>query len=166
MEHVVFYPALDGAAFVRTASLDEAVAVVEHLRNQEGVTEVSVHALTEVPLAFRPYYRVELAGAPAVAAPAPVSEPVPVEEPAAADAAVETAPVEAALVEAALVEAAPVEAAADPVEAAPGEVPPARAEVDGDGSVPLLAPDVLPSDAAGAAGRRGTRGLGLFASQR
>ncbi len=61
MEHVVFFPAPDGSpAFRRIASLEEAVRLVEHLRNVEGVSSVSVHALTEVPLAFRAYYRVEV----------------------------------------------------------------------------------------------------------
>ena len=61
MEHVVFFPTPDGgAAFRRFAVLDEAVRFVEHLRNVEGVSEVSLHALTEVPLAFRAYYKVEV----------------------------------------------------------------------------------------------------------
>src|SRR3954453_18853009 len=60
MEHVVFYPGPDGTpAFRRCSSLEEAVGFVEHLRNAEGVAEVSVHLLTPVPVAFRPYYRVE-----------------------------------------------------------------------------------------------------------
>lgn len=99
MEHVVFFPAPDGTpAFRRLASLEEAVRLVEHLRNVEGVSSVSVHALTEVPLSFRAYYRVEVPSAvaaelpevdvPAQAeAPALAPEPVPalalVEEPAA-----------------------------------------------------------------------------------
>src|SRR5213592_4086554 len=54
MEHVVFFPAHDGSpAFRRVASLEDAVRLVEHLRNSEGVDHVSVHALTEVPLSFR-----------------------------------------------------------------------------------------------------------------
>lgn len=61
MEHVVFFPAHDGTpAFRRVASLPDAVRLVEHLRNVENVNEVSVHSLTEVPLAFKPWYRVEL----------------------------------------------------------------------------------------------------------
>lgn len=86
MEHVVFYPALDGApAFRRFASLDEAVRFVEHLRNAEGVSEVSVHTLSPVPLAFRAYYKVEVPAEPApvvdVPAPSePVFEAVPVAE--------------------------------------------------------------------------------------
>jgi hypothetical protein len=63
MEHVVFFPAHDGSpAFRRLASLEEAVRLVEHLRNAEGVDNVTVHALTEVPLAFKAYYRVEMPG--------------------------------------------------------------------------------------------------------
>lgn len=65
MEHVVFFPASDGSpAFRRLPSVEEAVRLVEHLRNVEGVDRVSVHALTEVPLAFRAYYRVELPAPP------------------------------------------------------------------------------------------------------
>ena len=63
MEHVVFFPAPDGSAgFRRVPTLEEAVRLVEHLRNVEGINEVSCHALTEVPLAFRTYYRVEVPG--------------------------------------------------------------------------------------------------------
>jgi hypothetical protein len=85
MEHVVFFPAHDGSpAFRRVAGLEEAVRLVEHLRNVENVSEVSVHALSEVPLAFKPYYRVEVPAdlaepvAPALAEQAPVEPVVPV----------------------------------------------------------------------------------------
>lgn len=61
MEHVVFFPAHDGSpAFRRVGNLQDAVRLVEHLRNVENVSEVSVHTLTEVPLAFKPYYKVEV----------------------------------------------------------------------------------------------------------
>ena len=61
MDHVVFHPGPDGApGFHRFSSLDEAVQYVEHLRNAEGVVDVSVHALMPVPLAFRAYYKVEV----------------------------------------------------------------------------------------------------------
>jgi hypothetical protein len=64
MEHVVFSAAQDGAGeeFRRVASLEEAVRVVEHLRNDLGITDPSVFALTPVPVAFRTYYRVEVPG--------------------------------------------------------------------------------------------------------
>lgn len=81
MEHVVFFPSSDGtAAFRRLPSLEEAVRLVEHLRNVEGVESVSLHALTEVPLAFRAYYRVEVPQvweAPAPVVEAPPSRPSP-----------------------------------------------------------------------------------------
>ncbi|MDQ1747234.1 MAG: hypothetical protein QOD07_1497 [Frankiaceae bacterium] len=114
MEHVVFYPALDGTpAFRRFASLDDAVRFVEHLRNAEGVSEVSVHTLSPVPLAFRAYYKVEVPqDAPAAEVPAP-SEPVfdvpaPAEAPA-AEVAPEPEPVmaEAVMAEVGVVAPAP-----------------------------------------------------------
>src|SRR3954468_14345113 len=94
MEHVVFFPGPDGTpSFRRVSSLDDAVRLVEHLRNVEGVSEVSVHALSPVPLSFRPYYRVEVPAGEA--APEPVAQPVA--EPVAAQPVVEPAfqPVEA-----------------------------------------------------------------------
>src|SRR4051812_22051388 len=86
MEHVVFHPGPDGSpAFRRFGSLEDAVRFVEHLRNAEGVSEVSVHALAPVPVAFRAYYKVEVPEhAPALDVPAP-SEPVLESVPAAAE---------------------------------------------------------------------------------
>jgi hypothetical protein len=94
VEHVVFFPAPDGSpAFRRVPTLEEAVRLVEHLRNAEGVASVSVHALTEVPLAFRAYYRVEVPAEAAVpvqpsgglsAAPDVAGEAAPVAVPVAA----------------------------------------------------------------------------------
>ncbi len=86
MEHVVFYPAQDGSpAFRRLDNLEEAVRLVEHLRNVEGVGEASVHSLTEVALSFRAYYRVEVPGltglVPELAPVAETAPEVPVEEP-------------------------------------------------------------------------------------
>lgn len=81
MDHVVFFPGSDGTPqFRRTSSLAEAVGLVERLRNVEGVAEVSVFELTEVPLSFRPYYRVELPGRPGLDAPAVEAPAVPVVE--------------------------------------------------------------------------------------
>lgn len=101
MEHVVFFPAADGSpAFRRVPTLDEAVRLVEHLRNVEGLSTVSVHSLTEVPLAFRAYYRVEVPTEAAVPA-QPLGEPVALaaelEEPAPALALVDDVPAEDAL---------------------------------------------------------------------
>jgi hypothetical protein len=79
VEHVVFFPAPDGApVFRRVPTLEEAVRLVEHLRNAEGVAEVAVHPLgAEVPLAFRAYYRVEVPVAPEPVAAAPEVAPAP-----------------------------------------------------------------------------------------
>jgi hypothetical protein len=84
MEHVVFFPGPDAApAFRRFSSLDEAVRFVEHLRNAEGVSEVSVHMLTPVPVAFRAYYKVEVppgeTGAEPVLADVPEQAAAPLE---------------------------------------------------------------------------------------
>lgn len=81
MEHVVFFPASDGSpAFRRVAGIEDALRLVEHLRNVEGINEVSCHALTEVPLAFRTYYRVEVPGAEdSQGVPAPAPEAAQVE---------------------------------------------------------------------------------------
>lgn len=89
MEHVVFFPAPDGSpAFRRVPSLEEAVRMVEHLRNVDGVASVSVHALSEVPLAFRAYYRVEVPTDDLVPAQAVVEQEAPQVE-----APVEAAPI-------------------------------------------------------------------------
>jgi hypothetical protein len=75
MEHVVFFPAHDGTpAFRRVSTLEDAVRLVEHLRNVENVAELSVHALTEVPMAFKAFYRVELPADAAAVAAMPVVE--------------------------------------------------------------------------------------------
>lgn len=82
MEHVVFFPGPDGApSFRRFTSLDEAVRFVEHLRNVEGVAEVSLHALTPVPVSFRAYYRVEVPTKDELVAETPPAEPVSAAEP-------------------------------------------------------------------------------------
>ncbi|MCW2605802.1 MAG: hypothetical protein JWO60_495 [Frankiales bacterium] len=62
MDHVVFFSAHDGTpTYRRVSSLDDAVLLVEHLRNVEQVEDVAVCALTEVPLTVRAYYKVEVA---------------------------------------------------------------------------------------------------------
>lgn len=49
-------------------SLEEAVRFVEHLRNQEQVTDARVWRLQEVPLEVKTYYKVVVPAAPAHAA--------------------------------------------------------------------------------------------------
>lgn len=72
-----------------TDSLEEAVRFVEHLRNQEQVSDARVWRLQEVPLEVKTYYKVVVpAGAPAPApAAAAVPEPAAVTPPVADDSA-------------------------------------------------------------------------------
>src|SRR3954469_12883225 len=73
MEHVVFHPGPDGSpSFRRFGSLEDAVRFVEHLRNVEGVSEVSVPALAPAQPAFGPYYKEEC---PVAQAPCDVPAP-------------------------------------------------------------------------------------------
>src|SRR5438067_10943215 len=103
MEHVVFHPGPDGSpAFRCFGSLEDAVRFVEHLRNIEGVSEVSVHALSPVPLSFRAYYKVEVPVEAPVAFDAPVDFPAPA-EPVLEAPVMEPVPTEPAMVEAAAV---------------------------------------------------------------
>src|SRR5436190_19167175 len=126
-EHVVFFPASDGSpAFRRLSSLHEAVDFVEHLRNEQGMADVSVHSLAEVPLAFRTVYRVEVAGA----VPAP-AEP-PAAEVAETAAPVADAPIAEAPVAEAPVEPMPAEAVDVPAEVM-SEQPASNGEVVGAG---------------------------------
>jgi hypothetical protein len=89
MEHVVFFSEASGEpAYRRVEGLEEAVRVVEELRNEHGIEDASVHTLTSVPLSFRAYYRVEVAadeaGLPVSAAlpVPPVAQLIPAEAPA------------------------------------------------------------------------------------
>ena len=174
MEHVVFFPAPDGTpAFRRLADLDEAIRLVEHLRNVEGVYSASVHSLTEVPLAFRAYYRVEVPSVldvPARVDAPPVAEVSAFEVPAVQEPAVEVPAVE--------VPAFEVPAFEVPV----FEVPALAAAVDGPGPdvpgvgapaehVPALAlveelpaePEPAPEPAMAANGHATPTSLGFFA---
>jgi hypothetical protein len=78
------YRTSDGAPrFTDVATLDEAVAEVERLRNEEDVADVKVYR--EVPITFRPYYRVVVDGeateVPVPPAPEPALEPVGAAQP-------------------------------------------------------------------------------------
>lgn len=61
MEHLIRFHTAEGIEGSRSAaSLDEAITFVEHLRNTEGAADVRLFRLTEVPIEFRAYYRVEV----------------------------------------------------------------------------------------------------------
>lgn len=71
MSHMVVFRSAEGKpGYHQADSLDEAVRFVEHLRNQEGVTDTRLFKMQEIPLEVRTYYRVEVAGSD----PAPVVE--------------------------------------------------------------------------------------------
>ena len=134
MEHVVFHPGPDGSpSFRRFGSLEDAVRFVEHLRNVEGVSEVSVHALAPVQLAFRAYYKVEV----------PVDQ-APVDVPAPSEPMFDAMPMAA-------------EQPAEPVMAAPVMAEPVMSEPV------LAEPVMAEATAAAEQPSNGKRSLGFFA---
>lgn len=138
MEHVVFFTENPGEPeFRRVGDLEEAVRLVESLRNERGIADVSVHALTPVPVSFRTYYRVEVA--PVSSASAEVAEPaveiVPEPAPEVAVPAVGIATPDAQALGAVSVEAVSPEAEAPALEVPSVEVPAAD-------SLALLPPPV------------------------
>ncbi|HEY2430338.1 MAG TPA: hypothetical protein VGI06_15465 [Acidimicrobiales bacterium] len=81
MQHMVVYRSLDGKpSYFQADDLEGAVRQVEHLRNAENVVDSRIFQMEEVPIEFRPYYRVELSAAasPPASAPAEGAEPVAV----------------------------------------------------------------------------------------
>ncbi|HVF06046.1 MAG TPA: hypothetical protein VNA20_14490 [Frankiaceae bacterium] len=170
MEHVVFFTGSGGAQFRRTQSLEEAVRVVEHLRNVEGVEDAKVYALSEVALAFKTVYRVEVQageGAPAPLAPLPPLPAMPDMSMQAQPAAPAPAPqVEAPApqVEAAQVEA-PVAVAAAPAPQVEAPAPPAEAPAQA-AEAPEPAMAAVPSEPYEAAPEPPSngkpRGMGFF----
>lgn len=93
MAHMVIFQTPDGnPGYNQFDTVEAAVAFVEQLRNEQGVSNARMFALEEIKFEFKPYYRVELAaltsGEPATATP-----PAPVAAP--AEAPVAPAPAEA-----------------------------------------------------------------------
>jgi hypothetical protein len=89
--HMVIFRRPEGKpGYHQAESVEDAVRFVEMLRNQEKVTDARIFRMEEVPIEFRTYYRVELAGSAADAG-ASAQSPPPSPEPADGDAA-ETAP--------------------------------------------------------------------------
>ena len=82
MPHMVIYRSADGKpGYHQVEALDEAVRFVEHLRNSEGVNDSRIFAMSEVPIEFKTYYRVEVAVGEE-SAPAPAAEAAPAAAPA------------------------------------------------------------------------------------
>lgn len=65
MPHMVVFRSGEGKpGYHQVESLDDAVRFVERLRNQEGIADCRVFRMDEVPLEFKTYVKVEVAGAP------------------------------------------------------------------------------------------------------
>src|SRR5436305_15020968 len=81
MPHMVIFRDAEGRpGYHHADGIDDAVRFVEHLRNEQHVSEARVFSMQEVPLEFRSYWRVE------ITPPAPpVDEPLAVEVAAEAD---------------------------------------------------------------------------------
>lgn len=61
---VIFRSADGKPGYHQAETLEEAVAFVERLRNEDQVGDARVFRMDEVPIEFKVYYRVEVAGAP------------------------------------------------------------------------------------------------------
>ncbi len=110
MSHMVIYRGPDGKpGYHQTDEIHDAVAFVEGLKNEQDVEHARIFRLEEVQFSYKPYFRVELGDAPAVAA-APATPAVSAPAAAAAPAPAAAAPAPAA--------AAPAPAAAPAAEAA------------------------------------------------
>ena len=61
MPHMVIFRDAEGKPGYHTAEgLDDAVRFVEELRNDREVSDTRVFAMQEVPIEFKPYWRVEV----------------------------------------------------------------------------------------------------------
>src|SRR5947207_5649470 len=89
MPHMVIFRDAEGRPGYHQADrLEDAVSFVEHLRNEQHVSDTRVFSMQEVPLEFKSYWRVEInspsLGAPTLAVvedPEVESELVPVSVP-------------------------------------------------------------------------------------
>lgn len=92
MSHMVIFQTPDGnPGYNQFETVDESVAFVEKLRNEQNVLNARIFKLEELKFEFKPYFRVELAmvssgdaapaavaaAAPAAPAPAPVAPSAP-----------------------------------------------------------------------------------------
>lgn len=68
MTHMVIFRSPDGKpGYHQADGLDDAVRFVEHLRNDEQVTDSRIFQMAEIPIEFKTYYRVEVASPHVVA---------------------------------------------------------------------------------------------------
>jgi hypothetical protein len=66
---VIFRSPEGKPGYHQAEGIDAAMRFAEMLRNQEQVTEARIFRMDEVPIEFKTYYRVELAGSTDVPAP-------------------------------------------------------------------------------------------------
>ncbi|MEO8693848.1 MAG: hypothetical protein ABI658_10040 [Acidimicrobiales bacterium] len=72
MSYMVLYTGLDGSsAFGRCEELNDAVAEVERLRNDQSIDGAQIYRLEEVKFEIKPYFRVELPVTAIATEPAP-----------------------------------------------------------------------------------------------
>jgi hypothetical protein len=74
MYMVIFRTGEGKPGFHQAESLDDAVRFVERLRNQEQVSDARVFRMSEVPLEFKTYIKVEVADAASAEEAAPPAE--------------------------------------------------------------------------------------------
>jgi hypothetical protein len=76
---MVSYRAADGQqSYHETDELNDAIAFVEHLRNDQAVDHARIFTMEEVSFEFRPYFRVEIAAnGTSTTTSAVASEPAP-----------------------------------------------------------------------------------------
>ena len=78
MSHLVSYRDSEGKrSYHETDELNDAVSFVEHLRNDEAVADARIFKMDELSFEFRPYFRVEIAGAMPPPPPADLLPPPP-----------------------------------------------------------------------------------------
>ena len=125
MPHMVIFRSVEGKpGYHQAETLDDAVRFVERLRNQEQIPEMRIFRMQEVPIEFKPYYRVEVMsaaedGAMPGPAPAPVAPAAASAVPSPAAPAAPVAPVAAAEDKSAPADE-PVAGVSEPVMATPG----------------------------------------------
>lgn len=78
MAHMVIFQTPDGnPGYNQFDTVEAAVAFVEQLRNEQGVSNARMFALEEIKFDFKPYYRVELAALTTGTGPASTVAPPP-----------------------------------------------------------------------------------------
>src|SRR5580765_4660966 len=69
-------------SYHETEELNDAIAYVERLRNDEAVDHARIYKMDELSFEYRPYFRVEIAGAAPPPPPAGLMPPPPADAPA------------------------------------------------------------------------------------